>query len=62
MKKGDLAIFWDDDPRYAVIDVFTKFTSYQDLFPYVDGTDAVWKNAIKLESKEQYERFIKGEI
>ena len=61
LKKGDLAIFWDDMKEHAFVHVFNKFTSHSDLLPYTGMNGLRWKNAIKFESIEQYERFIKGE-
>jgi hypothetical protein len=58
-KKGDLAIFWDNvSRRYASVRIFSHLT----LHRYFDISGVGWDNAIKFESKEQYERFIKGEI
>lgn len=61
-KKGDLAIFWQFDKTQAVVRLFDN--EQGDIFRtpfYVDNTGHWWANAIKFESKEQYERFIKGE-
>ena len=63
MKKGDLAIFWQFDKTQAVVRLFDN--EQGDVFQtpiYVDNTGHWWANAIKFESKEQYERLIKGEI
>ena len=62
LKKGDLAIFWDNMKEQAFIHVFNKFTSHSDLRPYTDMSGLRWKNAIKFESKEQFEKLIKGEL
>ena len=60
-KKGDLAIFWDDDKGSAFIGEYVYFIR-DAPFPHRDNSDSVWANAIKFESIEQYERLIKGEI
>ena len=63
LKKGDLAIFWQFDKTQAVVRLFDNEQGGLFQIPtYVDNTGHWWANAIKLESKEQYERFIKGEI
>jgi uncharacterized protein YodC (DUF2158 family) len=61
LKKGDLAIFWDDDKNAAFIGKYGKFTAGRP-FPHSNHREHIWKNALKFESKEQYERLIKGEI
>ena len=61
LKKGDLAIFWDDDKGSAFIGEYVYFIR-DAPFPHRDNKDNVWANAIKFESKEQYERLIRGEI
>jgi hypothetical protein len=61
LKKGDLAIFWDDDKGSAFIGEYVYFIR-DAPFPHRDNSDSVWANAIKFESIEQYERLIKGEI
>lgn len=61
LKKGDLAIFWDVNKGSAFIgeyDCFLKDTNY----PHRGNRGNVWANAIKFESKEQYEKLIKGEM
>lgn len=60
LKKGDLAIFWDDSKKYAVIKVYKQFRMGA-TFPHQDHMENSWKNAIKFESKEQFERLIRGE-
>ena len=62
LKKGDLAIFWDEDERYAAIRIYDRLNESEGYFRYKDKMGDVWANAIKFESKEQYERLIKGEI
>ena len=50
-KEGDLAIFWDYEPREAIIATYKQFeASYYDNALKWDGT------------KEQYERVLRGEI
>jgi hypothetical protein len=61
LKEGDLAIFWDDDKNAAVIGKYGKFTAGQP-FPHSNHRELIWKNAIKFESKEQYEKLLKGEM
>ena len=61
LKEGDLAIFWDDDKNAAVIGKYGKFTAGQP-FPHSNHREHIWKNALKFESKEQFEKLIKGEI
>ena len=63
LKKGDLAIFWQFDKTQAAVRLFDD--EQGDVFQapfYVDNIGHWWSNAIKFESKEQYERLIKGEI
>ena len=62
LKKGDLAIFWDEDKRYAVIRFYERSDGSKGYIQHTDNTGYWWDNAIKLESKEQYERLIRGEI
>ena len=58
LKEGDLAIFWDNvSQRYASVRIFSHLTFHR----YFDISGVGWDNAIKFESKEQYERLIKGE-
>lgn len=58
LKKGDLAIFWDDNKDYAIIRIYNiKGYSY-----HSDSYGHLWKNAIKFESKEQFEKVLRGEI
>lgn len=58
-KKGDLAIFWDDgDKGYAIIKLYDrKGDEY-----HRDSSGSWWGNAIKFESKEQFEKVLNGEI
>jgi hypothetical protein len=59
LKEGDLAIFWDNvSQRYASVRIFGRLA----VCGYFDITGVRWDNAIKFESKEQYEKLIKGEI
>ena len=62
LKKGDLAIFWDDSKEHAIIRFYDRPNESGEYFRHKDQNGSNWKNAIKFESKEQYERLIKGEI
>jgi hypothetical protein len=58
-KKGDLAIFWDyDDKEYSAIHVYDR----KDNSGYYDSSGIPWDNAVKFESKEQFEKVLRGEI
>ena len=58
LKEGDLAIFWDDDKIYAAIRLYGwKYYEY-----HCDNSGSHWKHAIKFESKEQFEKLLRGEI
>ena len=57
-KKGDLAIFWDYDKDDAIIRLYDK----KDHRYHYDSNGVYWENAIKFESKEQFEKFLRGEI
>lgn len=61
LKEGDLAIFWDDNKETAMIDKYDYFIG-DSTFPHRDHRGIGWKNVIKFESKEQFEKLIKGEI
>jgi hypothetical protein len=58
LKEGDLAIFWDTNKDMAVVRFYRKMVG----FHHIDITGGIWRNAVKFESKEQFERLIKGEI
>ena len=62
LKKGDLAIFWDDSKEYSLIRIYDRPNKIGEYLQHKDDVGSHWKNAIKLESKEQYERLIRGEI
>ena len=62
LKKGDLAIFWDEARENAIIKFYKKSNGSEEYFRHKDKNGFNWVNAIRFESKEQYERFIKGEI
>ena len=62
LKKGDLAIFWDEVKGYAIIRFYDRSNESEEYLRHKDNIGFNWANAIKFESKEQYERFIKGEI
>lgn len=56
-KKGDLAIFWDENKEYAKIGIYLHRGVY-----HYDHSNTSWTHAIKFESKEQFEKLIKGEL
>jgi len=59
LKEGDMAIFWDYEPREAIIAVYRGFLDGR----YVDHLAMYWDNAIKWDgTKGQYERVLRGEI
>ena len=59
LKEGDLAIFWDHDPSFALIAVYKYFVAGS----YVDHLAMYWDNAIKWDgTKEQYEKVLRGEL
>jgi hypothetical protein len=58
LKEGDLAIFWDTNKDMAVVRFYRKMVG----FHHIDITGGIWRNAVKFESKEQFEKLIKGEI
>ena len=59
LKEGDLAMFWDVNPRDAFIDIYKGFRDGC----YVSHRDAYWDNALKWDgTKEQYERVLRGEL
>ncbi len=59
LKEGDLAIFWNREPREAIIAHYQQFVGGH----HVDQTDYGWKNAIKWDgTSEQYKRVLRGEI
>ena len=62
LKKGDLAIFWDGVKKIAVIRIYGQSNESEEYLRHKDIQGFDWKNAIKFESKEQYERLIRGEI
>ena len=58
-KKGDLAIFWDyGDRDDSTIRLYDKKEDER----HYDSSGAWWDNAIKFESKEQFEKVLRGEI
>ena len=61
LKEGDLAIFWDSNKEKAAIGIYKQFHMGA-FFPHEDHSEAGWQNAIKFESKEQFEKLIKEEI
>ena len=59
-KNGDLAIFWDDGYEdNAIISLYNRKDDYES---HRDSRGILWINAIKFESKEQYEKILRGEI
>ncbi len=56
-KVGDLCIFWDEDKSNAVIGKLTEIDNKSD-FPYEVANSIGYKNCIKFESMEQYNKFI----
>lgn len=58
LKKGDLAIFWDKDKGFALIKLYDR----KDSGYHYDSSGINWGNAIKFESKEQFEKVLRGEI
>jgi hypothetical protein len=61
LKEGDLAIFWDSNKESAFIGIYKQFLMGV-IFQHKDHRGNLWKNALKYESKEQFEKLIKGEI
>lgn len=61
LKKGDLAIFWNFNKGTSMIGEY-DYSLKDPHYPHKDKMGNIWANAIKFESKEQFERFIKGEI
>ena len=57
-KNGDLAIFWDYSKDIAIMRTYRE---KKGMLHY-DSVGYPWKNAIKFESKEQFEKVLKGEI
>ena len=62
LKKGDLAIFWDDDTECAALRFYEQSNWSGARFQHEDSFGFNWANAVKFESKEQYEKLLKGEI
>lgn len=62
LKEGDLAIFWDHDKEFAIIRRYYRLNKGVEYRRHQDIQGLYWDNAIKFESKDQYERLIKGEI
>lgn len=58
LKKGDLAIFWSEFKTLAVIKIYDR----KDHYYHCDSSGIYWKNAIKFESKEQFEKVLRGKI
>ena len=62
LKKGDLAIFWNDNKACAFIGKYNGLLVNNLPFPHKDNRGNAWNNAIKFESKKQYRKLLKGEI
>jgi hypothetical protein len=62
LKEGDLAIFWDHDKEFAIIKRYYRLNKGVEYRRHQDIQGLYWDNAIKFESKEQYEKLLKGEI
>ena len=62
LKEGDLAIFWDEDKKYATIRIYDRSNESAGYIRHKDHKGSVWANAIKFESKEQYRKLLRGEI
>lgn len=58
LKKGDLAIFWDYSKAGACIGLYNEKFNER----HYNSSNTYWVNAIKFESKEQYEKLLRGEI
>ena len=59
LKEGDMAIFWDVNPRDAFIDIYKGFRDGC----YVSHRDAYWDNALKWDgTRGQYEKVLRGEL
>lgn len=63
LKEGDMCIFWDYEPRGAIIALYHHMASRFEDSSYVDHRNLCWDNAIKWDgTKEQYERVLRGEL
>ena len=60
LKEGDLAIFWNFNAGTAMIGEY-DYSLKDDHYPHKDKMGNIWANAIKFESKEQFEKLIRGE-
>lgn len=60
-KKGDLAIFWDNECSNHMIRLY--HAKSQSGGSYCDNFGTVWDNAVKWDgTKEQFEKVLRGEI
>lgn len=59
LKKGDLAIFWDD---YGKAEAIIRLYDKKGHKYHCDSSNIHLDNAIKFESKEQFEKILRGEI
>lgn len=62
LKEGDLALFWDYDPYNNTVRFYRENKGEGVRFPHVDSSGDVWRNAVKFEGKEQFEKLIKGKL
>ena len=62
LKEGDLAIFWDHNKEIAITKRYYRLNKGVEYRRHQDIQGLYWDNAIKFESKEQYEKLIKGEL
>ena len=62
LKKGDLAIFWDESKKYAIIRMYDQSNGSDEYYQHKDENGFNWQNAIKFESEEHFKRLINGEI
>ena len=62
LKKGDLAIFWEEKKKYATIRIYDQSKESERYVRHKDNIGSNWANAIKFKSKKQYIKLLKGEI
>jgi hypothetical protein len=56
LKKGDLAIFWDNESLRPLIRLYHAKQHNENR--HCDNFGGTWENAVKFESKEQFEKII----
>lgn len=59
MKEGDLCIFWNLHTSFALI---RTYKSYERGLGHLDTSGYLWNNAVKFESKEQFEEIRLSEL